>query len=207
MGVNDEEQCDQGGAAGDDDNDDRQGDGSKSFGVGGGGGLNKDRQQRRVEEACDWGAVGATGPRCRCPPGAAPSPLPRRPDGPTVTTVIACACAVACRDAGDGNPFKNNDSAATRGSSGSSPPLFFYSGGKTQNSKAKKERKNRWHTELTTIAISVIPNFNAHSRPLAWATIPIAVLSNRQLWRQDHMEHIMLHAVSSPELAILRLRQ
>ncbi len=95
----------------------------------------------------------------------------------------------------------------TRGSSGSSPPPFFYSGGKTQNLKAKKERKNRWPTELTTIAISVIPNFNAPSRLLAWATIPIALLSNRQLWRRNRMEHIMLHVVSSPELAILRLRQ
>jgi hypothetical protein len=33
-------------------------------------------------------AASATVPRCRRPPGAAPSPLPRRLDGPTVTTVI-----------------------------------------------------------------------------------------------------------------------
>jgi hypothetical protein len=87
------------------------------------------------------------------------------------------------------------------------PPFLFYSGRKTQNLKAKKERKNRGPTELTTIAISVIPNFNAPSRLLAWATIPIAVLSNRQLWRRDRIEHIVLHAVLSPKLAILRLRQ
>ncbi len=52
MGVNDEEQCDKGGAAGDNDDDDRRGDGSKLFGVGARGGFDKDGWQRRVEEAC-----------------------------------------------------------------------------------------------------------------------------------------------------------
>ena len=54
MGVNDEEQCNEGGAAGDNNNDDWQGDGSKLFGVGGGGRFNEDRQRKRVEEACQW---------------------------------------------------------------------------------------------------------------------------------------------------------
>jgi hypothetical protein len=54
MGVNDEEQCNEGCAAGDDDDDDRQGNGSKSFGVEGMGRFDKDRWQRRVEEVCQW---------------------------------------------------------------------------------------------------------------------------------------------------------
>ena len=47
MGVNDKEQCNEGGATGDNDDNDRQGDGSKSFGVGGGGGV---QQGRAAEE-------------------------------------------------------------------------------------------------------------------------------------------------------------
>ncbi len=54
MGVNNEEQCDEGGATGDDDNNDLQGNGSKLFGVGGGGRFEEDGQRRRVEEACRW---------------------------------------------------------------------------------------------------------------------------------------------------------
>ncbi len=54
MGVNDKEQCNEGGAAGDDDDNDQQGDGSKSFGVGGRGGFEEDGWRRRVEEACRW---------------------------------------------------------------------------------------------------------------------------------------------------------
>ncbi len=46
--VNDEEQCDEGGAAGDDDYDNQQGDGSKVFGMGGWGGDDQDGQLRRV---------------------------------------------------------------------------------------------------------------------------------------------------------------
>ncbi len=50
MGVNDKEQCNEGGAAGDNDDDDRRGDGSKLFGVVGRGRFNEDGRQRRVEE-------------------------------------------------------------------------------------------------------------------------------------------------------------
>jgi hypothetical protein len=89
MGVNDEEQCNEGGTAGDYDDDNRRGDRSKSFGVGGRGRFDKDGRRRRVEEACRWAAAGAMVPRCCCPPGAALSPPPHRSDGPTVTTVIA----------------------------------------------------------------------------------------------------------------------
>ncbi len=54
-GVNDKEQCDEGGAAGDNNNDNWQGNGSKLFGVRGGGGFDKGGRWRRVEEACKWG--------------------------------------------------------------------------------------------------------------------------------------------------------
>jgi hypothetical protein len=54
IGVNNEEQCDEGSAAGDDNDDDRQGDGSKSFGMGGGSRFDKDGRQRRVEKVCQW---------------------------------------------------------------------------------------------------------------------------------------------------------
>jgi hypothetical protein len=54
MGVNDEEQCNEGGTAGDDEDDNRQGNGSKLFGVGGRGGFDEDGRQRRVEEVCQW---------------------------------------------------------------------------------------------------------------------------------------------------------
>ncbi len=52
MGVNNEEQCKEGGTAGDADDNNRQGNRSKSFGVGGGGKFDEDGQRRRVEEAC-----------------------------------------------------------------------------------------------------------------------------------------------------------
>jgi hypothetical protein len=89
------------------------------------------------------------------------------------------------------------------GPAGLPPPFFLFWG---ENSKIYKPRK-RGKIDGPRITISIIPNFNASSRPLAWATIPIAVLSNCQLWRQEGMEHIVLHALSSPELAILHLRQ
>ncbi len=41
MGVNDEEQCNEGGTSGDVDDDDRRGNGSKLFGVGAGAGLTR----------------------------------------------------------------------------------------------------------------------------------------------------------------------
>ncbi len=56
MEINNEEQCDMGGTAGDDDDDDDdwRGNGSKLFGMGGGDGDDEEGQRRRVEEACQW---------------------------------------------------------------------------------------------------------------------------------------------------------
>ncbi len=66
MGVNNKEQCNEGGAAGDDDKDDRQCDGSKLFGVGGRGGFDGIKRWRRVEEVCRWARYTSLSHRRNC---------------------------------------------------------------------------------------------------------------------------------------------
>ena len=90
----------------------------------------------------------------------------------------------------------------SRGSGGSSPPPFFYSGGKLKTRRAKKERKNRRTKDWRRSPFPSAPIFNAPPPAALVATINLAVFSNHRFWRRDGITHIVLRAVSSPELAI-----
>ncbi len=110
MGVNDEEQCNEGGAAGDNNNDDRQGNGSKSFGVWGRGRFHKDRRQRRVGEACQWVRYTPLSHLGNC--------LLSDPElCRAMLSMLGTwdgdhgARAAACGNAGNGDPLRNNNAA------------------------------------------------------------------------------------------------
>ena len=79
------------------------------------------------------------------------------------------------------------------------PPLFFLLAGNSKTEEQKKRGK-RDGRRTDRVTISVMPQFHCTLPPAPppYPTIPIPVRSNRQLWQCHCMEHIVLHAVTSP---------